>query len=515
MVKLGFAADSRPLDKIVQQLDSLNGKLRLIAGVEVIKSLAHLMEGFGHTSLELLNTASAAGLTSDAMQGLQYAVTQAGGNAGELGMTMTHIAREMEGARLGAQDALETFYQLGISQQQIASFHTTEDALYGIMGALQKIHDPIRRQALMDRALGQGSRALGRFALNGESAARSSEDFAKRLGVIIPNATLVRLGEGRNAVMSLGLVVKSISASLAGGFAPAMVQAVHGVQEFYLANKQLIDVGIGKFIEYATYGFGELYAIVYIVARAFTQFIAKHQKLVKLAEDWAPALLSVAAALPLVNVALGVFETVGGAALAIFTAFSAEAAGFAIVIGSAVAALTLFMVSLFSFGQVVNKHGIKGLFNADNWKDTALFKGLDAMKAGIEDAKRLGGVVRGIWGEFGDGALVPSEGLANQDPTSRYGTPMSLLSPRAPSLLERLDAASYAQSAPPKFLAGSPTYRSSNMSLAPQMTTNVVVNVPAGMTPEQAQSMVTSGVRDAHASSYDYALNQFNTPFDY
>lgn len=297
LTKIGFSADTRPLEKIEQRLESLNHKLRLIVGVEVVKKLAEMTSEFGHSALELQNTAMAAGLTTDAMQRLQYAVTQTGGNAGELGMTMTHLARMIYTAKMGAEDSLQTFGQLGIDSGQIASFRSTEDALYAIMDALQKVQDPIRRQALMDRALGQGSRGLGRFALEGRAAARASQDAAKQLGIIVPKATLDRLAAARVSMNSLSMMFKSIGSNLAGAFAPVLVRTVEQIQKFYVANRAVIDLTFEKWLIKAAFAFGFFRGFVGRTAEALAHFVSRHDELVERVLKIGTALLAVKVAI--------------------------------------------------------------------------------------------------------------------------------------------------------------------------------------------------------------------------
>lgn len=487
LLKVGIKADTDALEKLQSKLESINSKLRILAGAEIIKGLFHLTENFGHSALELENTAAAAGLTTEAMQKLQFAVAQSGGNASELGMTMSHLARMIESAKLGGDEAITTFYKLGISQQAIQSYHNTEDALFGVMDALQKIKDPIKQHALLDQALGQGSRGLGRFALNGAAAARATTQSAKAMGAIIPAGTVRKLADAKAAMDGLHQIMKATAASIGGFFAPSLITLVRGVEGFFAANKELISSKLERWVWNVSVGFGELYAILYILARETLSFAKKHQTLVNLAIDWAPALLAVAIALTNVGSGISTIHTAMKAAAVLWAFFSSTTFLIASMFVLAAAGLASFGLAFEAFWEVLNGKKIEDTpvvkllkFLANPGKITAI-------------ADYFGGTLGKIVHEF-DAASAERGSLLQGDPVSRYDAPTGFLG-RVPTLVENMNAAKAQMSQPPGYLARPNTSMPTATSFEPSIVSNNTINIPAGVTVKQAQDAVANGVQ--------------------
>lgn len=489
LVKVGVATDVRPLEKIEHHLESINHKLRLVAGAEVLKALFHLTEGFGHGALELMNTASAAGLTTDAMQRLQFAVAQSGGNAAELGMTMTHLARMIHGAKMGAQDALETFYLLGISQRQIASFKTTEDVLYGVMEALQKIQDPLKRQALMDRALGQGSRALGRFALDGKAAALASQATARRIGALVPRGTLERLGEAKASLSALGMMFHSVGSTVAGLFAPVIVRVVQQIEDFYVANKKVINQSFHDWVVSAARAFGVFTAIVEVVGGAIARFVDKHSDMIGTVFKIASAVSAYSAAV-----------------WALKGAFSVLQPAYALASG----VLTIAPYVLAATGVGILTASIRDLWHyltTGDTEDMWLIKIFDAAGKFFSTGA-IGEMVQGGMEGIADG--LKQLGI-NVRPEVSTGV---LRNAPGADISRQIDQVSRLQTfVPPIAMPGLQSIPTGPSPVTMNTTNNI--NVPPGVTPEQTKQAVTAAVRDTRVRELEQALRAQSQSFAY
>lgn len=490
LTKIGFSADTRPLEKIEQRLEGLNHKLRLVVGAEVIKKLYEMTSEFGHGALELENTAAAAGLTTDAMQRLQFAVAQAGGNTAELGMTMTHLARMIQGAKMGAEDALQTFYLLGISQAQVASFRSTEDALYGVMDALQKIPDPLRRQAMMDRALGQGSRGLGKFALAGTAAAKASEATAKRIGALVPHGALDSVAKARASMDALGLMFKAISTTIASMFAPVITHVVGKIEDFYTANKAILLQSFEDWTVAAASALGGFVAIVEVVGGSILRFIGRNHELIVSGLKIAGAIYASSKA----------FETLSGAVKLLQGAWSAISGMFAV----APYALTAVGIALVAAAV----HDLWALLTGGKAEDTWLYK-IYGMAGNFFSTGAIGKMFQGVMENVAGGLGAFSIDLApNVQTGTLAGTP-------GMGAMQQWQALKNMQRAPVAgFSPAGPTAGAGNSSQVTVNSTNTF-NVPAGLTVEQTQQAATAAVRDSRVREYEHALVAQRQAFAY
>lgn len=474
LLKVGIKADTDALEKLQSKLESINSKLRILAGAEIIKGLFHLTENFGHSALELENTAAAAGLTTEAMQKLQFAVAQSGGNASELGMTMSHLARLIEGARLGADDAVQTFYKLGISQQAIQSYHNTEDALFGVMDALRQIKDPIKQHALLDQALGQGSRGLGRFALAGSAAARETTRNAKAMGAIVPAGTIRQLANAKAALAGFGQIVKAVSATVGGLFAPVVIKVVGAIEKFYSANRVLISQTLEDWVVNAAGALGYLVGLFETVGGAVFRFAARHSELLKTVMKGVLAFAAASAAIGAVAKAIGLVQSVWSGVAGIFVA-----APYLAMAG----ALALVVASL---------HDVWSVLTGGKFADTWLYQavtGTGAIGAAIQGA--IGAAV-GTIDSFGFGKIGPD--VADHPMVRGFA---------AQNVVNNMSA-----NIPPPMIAA-PSVANSNSQANVNVSSNVTVNVPAGMTASDAKAAVADGVRTHMDQSLAQALQRF------
>ena len=244
LAHIGFEIEEAPLEKLEKGLDAIKERLNLIIGFEAVTKLYELSERFAHWGEELHLTAENLGMTTESLQGLNYAAEKSGVSQEMLSTSLARLARQLYAAKTGSKEAQEQFAKAGISGEQITRFKTTEDALYGVSAALASVEDPIKRMAIAQQMLGRGGTRLIAFLGKGPAAIREEAAELKKPGLQLSGPQIGALVQVEHAFVKLHAVMHAIGAQIASFVAPTFTYLIDKFTELYGANKNVIGSGI-------------------------------------------------------------------------------------------------------------------------------------------------------------------------------------------------------------------------------------------------------------------------------
>lgn len=514
------------LEGLSEQLEKIHQKVEFLAGAELVKGLYELAERFSGVGEQLESASAAAGMTTDRFQQLAFAASQNAVSQDELGGALARFSRVLGSARDGSKEAIAQFAQVGIGREQIAGFADAGDAMMALSDKVKDIQDPIKRTQVLMGLLGRGSANMTKLLAQGGAGIRDKMHQAGQIGAIVSAENIEHLANMEDAVSALGGVFKAAAANMAGYFAPAIIETVHRVQEFWVANHRVIEENFERWADKAAFALGFVVGLLEGTGRALVDFAKKHGVLVNAIAAVIFRFLEFKAATGVLGAGFTAlsypFKQVGEAigfinsGLTLFKTLKPQVIAAIAKIGPALSGAMGWFGSLGLGPQlailgalVVLGHDLYILFTTGNVEDMWLYKLIMAIKSlSIGALKKLG-----LYSPEDDGkkaamdmplaAVVP--GAA---PLARSMDFSGNANPDLAGFAANLGDLQHAQNMPPMALARNAYDQSANPQFTYNVDAPITVNVPANADPKAvamaAQAGVTSQLdsmlRDAHTN---------------
>lgn len=263
LAHIGFKVDEGPLHKLESSLDSIKNKLNLIIGYEAVTKLYELAENFAKWGEELYVTAQNIGVTTEALQGLDYAAERSGVSQELMAHSLAHLAHSLYEAKNGSIEMQTHFAKAGISGDMIKNFKSTEDALYTIADQLNNIQDPIKRMGVAQELLGRGGFKMIAFLSQGSKAIREQGAELRKMGLQLSGPQVEALVQVERAFQRLGAVMHAVGAQIAAQVGPGFEFLIDKFIALYSANSKLINGGLSSWIDKLLYGLGFVAGVIY------------------------------------------------------------------------------------------------------------------------------------------------------------------------------------------------------------------------------------------------------------
>ena len=280
VTKYIFRTEDQGADALSKKIDGLNSKLGALTALEIGKTLFHMAESFGNVGDELQAAAYSAGITSEAMQKLQYSAAQSGASAEDASVAMQRLARNLYEARHGGKEAQEAFRQVGISPEQLMGFKDAEAALHGVSDRFVNIQDPIKKAALMQELFGRGGAKMALWLSQGSKALKDMGKTAEEVGAVLRNDQVDELASVQDSFETLGQVVKTFSAGLIADIGPAVRSMIRYFLDWYAANRKIIEINFKAWADKFLYTMGYVAETLREVGDVILGFIGRHKELV-------------------------------------------------------------------------------------------------------------------------------------------------------------------------------------------------------------------------------------------
>lgn len=175
---------------------------------------------------EIDGAAQRAGVNTDTLQELRYAVKMTGGEYADADAAIGSFTKTLGQAESGNAKALKAFRQLGFSQQDLKSFKSADDALISVSRSIAGLEKETERQAIADK-LG----IPGLIPVLREGADRFSElrDRAHEVGAVMDGETTKRAGELQDRLDELSAKIKNEMNSAFVDAGPLVVSVAEGL----------------------------------------------------------------------------------------------------------------------------------------------------------------------------------------------------------------------------------------------------------------------------------------------
>ncbi|MEO0033524.1 MAG: hypothetical protein RIS94_3282, partial [Pseudomonadota bacterium] len=212
------------------QLNDLTNRLKsaVAQGLEYASSL-------GETSQQL-------GVSSKAMQEYRYAASQAGVSQDEMDAGLSKLNKTIGEAAMGGKSQAAAFEKLGISIRD-ANGHVRDagDVIPEVAQALQRIHSPAERAAVLVELFGKSGQKLAPLLADGAAGVNDLRQAAHQLGLVLSEDQIQRADATADKISALNQALSAHIASTVADNANAILQ---------LANA--LAIGAGRAAQFAS-----------------------------------------------------------------------------------------------------------------------------------------------------------------------------------------------------------------------------------------------------------------------
>jgi TP901 family phage tail tape measure protein len=184
---IGLDFQKNDFDKAEQALqgvkNSLNGLVGLVAGGLIAHGFKEMVLGAVEAADAVQKTATKLGISTNALQELQYAAKLSGVNSEGLGQSLKFLSRNSAEAAHGSKEAQGAFASLGVG---VTDAHgkvlPTEDLLMRVAGAMENVHEPAERVRLAMKLFGRDGASIIPMLAEGSAGLNAMREEARQLG---------------------------------------------------------------------------------------------------------------------------------------------------------------------------------------------------------------------------------------------------------------------------------------------------------------------------------------------
>jgi hypothetical protein len=203
-----------------------HGFLALFAGHEVLH-FAHEMEEAG-VQVEL--TSRKLGISTEAVQQLQYAASLKSIDKGQLGVGLRFLQVNAEKAAEGSKEAAAAFASLGVSVKDSTGQVKPADTLFEeVATKIAAISDPAKQTALAVQIFGRSSQELVPLLKEGGEGIRAFREEAEALGGGLNETLIENAEEYEHNTKRLGFAMLGVKSAIGNGLLPMLTRAAEAL----------------------------------------------------------------------------------------------------------------------------------------------------------------------------------------------------------------------------------------------------------------------------------------------
>lgn len=204
----GFASSlglevSPAVEKVASKLDGLNKDVgAAVLGIgAIIGTLVSFSIEAAHTADDILTLSTVTGIATDELQKMQYASAFLDVEVETMTGAMTKLTRNMYQAREGTKQQEEAFAKLHIRYKDTnGQLRDINEVFYEVIDALGKVKNETERDALAMTLMGRSAKELNPLIEAGSQRLRGLGVEAEKLGVILSEDELDKLGQFQDAM---------------------------------------------------------------------------------------------------------------------------------------------------------------------------------------------------------------------------------------------------------------------------------------------------------------------------
>jgi hypothetical protein len=219
----GMAGASKSLGKFHSDFSDVAGKIGALGAVigagAAVYGFASLVKS-SFESIDALNdTATALGVTTEALSRLQYAAKFAGLDAQGLNTGLKFLEKNMSDAASGGTETGAAFAALGLDAKELINIQP-DQAFLKIAESISKVENPSQRTALAMKVLGKEGAALLPLLSDGAEGIKKMFDESDKTGNTIKGIDAQNIAKANDSIDRMRLLIQGAANTLAIQLAP-------------------------------------------------------------------------------------------------------------------------------------------------------------------------------------------------------------------------------------------------------------------------------------------------------
>jgi hypothetical protein len=254
---------NKDLSVVSMGFDKLGGAAATFLSVAAIQQLGVAVRDAANKLGDLKDAAEVIGITTDALQELQYAAQLSGVSADVLQGSLQKLTKNLGDAAMGGTSAKKSLDELGLSGSELSTI-PLDQALSKIADKLAAVENPAQRATLATDLFGKSGLAMVNMLADGSAGLEAMAAEAQSLGVVIDRDVIANAAEAADKLDAMSMVVSANLTAALVNLMPFVIDAAQGiasladaVNEFLFAGTQR-SVASSKALAYAATATGEV-----------------------------------------------------------------------------------------------------------------------------------------------------------------------------------------------------------------------------------------------------------------
>jgi len=202
-----------------------------IAGA--VTALTGMTIGAGKAADELLTMSAKTGLSTDALQELQYAARFVDVDVETMTDSMVKLTKSMDSARDGSEKQADAFKKLGVQyKNNDGSLRNAKEVWADAVAALGKVSNEAERDALAMDLFGKSAKELNPLIAAGSDELNRLSQEAHTVGAVMSKDNVTALGKFDDSMERLTAVVKAAVGQVGAAFVPVLEAIKPAVEKF-------------------------------------------------------------------------------------------------------------------------------------------------------------------------------------------------------------------------------------------------------------------------------------------
>lgn len=251
VTRFGFEIDDHGLKELEEGISSIKEGLlhlgELLIGEAV--GLYELVEKTSEAGVKLKIMTQETGLAAEKLQELQFRAKLADISVDQLNQSMNFLARNLEQARQGSEEARKHFRMLGVSTAEIKAGTATADVVLQRMAkTFEHLPDGPRKTGLAMEIFGRSGARMVPF-LNKLNEALTPVNRQILEMSIVTEAQIEQSEEFHVSLETLKTGLLGITRVVGFGLMPVATEIVESMKKWVIQNKDLITANLTEFVK--------------------------------------------------------------------------------------------------------------------------------------------------------------------------------------------------------------------------------------------------------------------------
>lgn len=216
-------------------------------GIEILSAVAQSVMQVERASMDyaqsIAQMAQETGLSTQAVQALDYVATQTGTDMDHISSAMTSLQRAMASAASGTGETYRLFRQLDVAiTDSNGDMRDTTQVFFDVVGALNSMSNSTEESQAALKLFGDSAKDLNGLISQGTSGIASMVSEFQDLGIAVSDEDIQSLVEAQKSVEEMKASFMAAATELMATFAPAITAVMNFLTQLSPETKQIIMV---------------------------------------------------------------------------------------------------------------------------------------------------------------------------------------------------------------------------------------------------------------------------------